>query len=136
MREFFHGWRRKMGCVALVMACLISSVWARSHHIADEIRVTVAGREHVVASMVGRFMWRSNDKSKTTNRESYWMLHDVEDLGLTAESLEPLLAIPPELRHLHARQWVISYWPVATTLTLLSAYLFLGKARSKVERDA
>ena len=30
MREFFHGWRRKMGCVALVTACALTFEWLRS----------------------------------------------------------------------------------------------------------
>ena len=30
MREFFKGWRRKAGCVALVVACAFTSLWVRS----------------------------------------------------------------------------------------------------------
>ena len=29
MREFFHGWRRKLGCVLLVMAAVLTRKWGR-----------------------------------------------------------------------------------------------------------
>lgn len=31
MREFFRGWRRKVGCVALVLACGFATGWMRSY---------------------------------------------------------------------------------------------------------
>ena len=31
MREFFRGWRRKVGCVTLVMACALALNWAASY---------------------------------------------------------------------------------------------------------
>jgi hypothetical protein len=30
MWEFFRGWRRKAGCVTLVMACAIAAIWVKS----------------------------------------------------------------------------------------------------------
>jgi len=38
MREFFHGWRRKVGCVALVMAV----AWMRSQQMRDSLQVRIA----------------------------------------------------------------------------------------------
>src|SRR5258708_4117292 len=35
MHTFFHGWRRKAGCVALVMACVFTGIWIRSYRIVD-----------------------------------------------------------------------------------------------------
>ena len=31
MGDFFHGWRRKVGCVTLVMACALALHWAGSY---------------------------------------------------------------------------------------------------------
>lgn len=31
MREFFKGWRRKVGCVTLLMALLLAVGWVRSY---------------------------------------------------------------------------------------------------------
>ena len=40
MREFFRGWRRKTGCVTLVMACALIGAWLRSYVICDEIQIS------------------------------------------------------------------------------------------------
>ena len=39
MREFFKGWRRKAGCVTLVMVLLLTSAWIRSYVAGDVLRV-------------------------------------------------------------------------------------------------
>jgi hypothetical protein len=35
MKEFFQGWRRKMGVATLVMACVLSGLWMRSRIFDD-----------------------------------------------------------------------------------------------------
>jgi len=35
MGEFFKGWRRKMGCITLVMACMFIVGWVRSYFYMD-----------------------------------------------------------------------------------------------------
>lgn len=35
MKEFLHGWRRKVGCISLVMACVLSGLWLRSRIFYD-----------------------------------------------------------------------------------------------------
>ena len=35
MGEFFHGWRRKVGVLTLVMACVLMGVWFRGQTIQD-----------------------------------------------------------------------------------------------------
>src|SRR5947209_2489025 len=35
MNNFFHGWRRRAGCVTLVMACVFMAGWVRSFKTAD-----------------------------------------------------------------------------------------------------
>ncbi|MDB5345770.1 MAG: hypothetical protein JWP89_4147 [Schlesneria sp.] len=44
MRDFFHGWRRKLGCVTLVMACAVSSAWLRSYSRNDRLDGWIAAR--------------------------------------------------------------------------------------------
>jgi len=39
MREFFKGWRRKVGCVTLVMALAACGVWMRGHFVADTVSI-------------------------------------------------------------------------------------------------
>lgn len=38
MREFFRGWRRKVGCLLLVMACLFMGLRVRSRFYEDDLR--------------------------------------------------------------------------------------------------
>lgn len=37
MRTFFHGGRRKLGCVALLLACVVAGMWFRSQIYGDFI---------------------------------------------------------------------------------------------------
>ncbi|MDB5343116.1 MAG: hypothetical protein JWP89_1493 [Schlesneria sp.] len=37
MREFFHGWRRRVGCVTLVMALALMGFWMRSRIVFDRL---------------------------------------------------------------------------------------------------
>ena len=39
MRDFFHGWRRKVGCITLVMALCSLVILIRSHVIMDVLTV-------------------------------------------------------------------------------------------------
>lgn len=49
MREFFRGWRRKAGCVTLVMACFTMVGWTRSRFVFDNIDVIVNDQTYVTA---------------------------------------------------------------------------------------
>lgn len=39
MRDFFKGWRRKIGVATLVMACVFTAGWIRSFAISDFLRM-------------------------------------------------------------------------------------------------
>lgn len=43
MRDFFKGWRRKVGCVTLVMALACIGLWIRGYDVGD--RITFDGRQ-------------------------------------------------------------------------------------------
>ena len=40
MGEIFHGWRRKAGCVALMMACLALNGWLWALHMPERSSAT------------------------------------------------------------------------------------------------
>ena len=56
MGDFFHGWRRKIGCVTLVMACVFMSGWvssirashASAYSITDTSRIRLTSRDATV----------------------------------------------------------------------------------------
>ena len=43
MREFFRGWRRKLGCIALVMAISACAQWWRSYALVDQVQLPIGG---------------------------------------------------------------------------------------------
>jgi hypothetical protein len=61
MYTFFHGWRRKMGCVTLMLACGLMAMWMRSDFLLDRTMFVIAGRQHDVQSLDGKISW-SQDK--------------------------------------------------------------------------
>ena len=62
MREFFRGWRRKLGYVALVMAICMLGAWARSRTIIDTIEIrpnptSVFSARFALESMTFELSW-------------------------------------------------------------------------------
>lgn len=117
MGEFFHGWRRKLGCVALVMAGLLASGWVRSHSCFDRAHMDWPSRSerHYVGSEKGRIWWMCIPYNPP-----------VYSVGWETEMI--YRATQCDWRF-DEDSWVIPYWPLAVPLTLLSAYLILWKPR-------
>ena len=55
MGDFFHGWRRKVGLLTLVMACVFTAGWIRADGICDEIHIIHDGDAGVAFSDVAEF---------------------------------------------------------------------------------
>jgi hypothetical protein len=156
MREFFRGWRRKVGCVTLVMACGCTVLWTRSFIHLDQISVSDSIRSDNLTSRDGGLRWRCLEKVGTPEKERgsrSWSAYS-----------EPLAIIPgPEVlfeRWKDARgtefhrmwnfcgidirefRWtepersryraaLLPYWSITIPLMFLSAYLILWKPRKR-----
>ena len=48
MPEFFHGWRRKVGCSLLLVAIGLCTLWARSELVEDNLSIPSGDRRHLV----------------------------------------------------------------------------------------
>ena len=58
MREFFRGWRRKAGCVTLVMALVFMAGWIRRLLISDILLIGVAvDSDTLLTSTEGGLCW-------------------------------------------------------------------------------
>lgn len=44
MKNFFHGWRRKTGCLTLMLACALCSLWLRSLRTNDRVDGYIVSR--------------------------------------------------------------------------------------------
>jgi len=158
MGDFFHGWRRKTGCVTLVMACLVTAGWARSFLVTDEL--TVPGRLFpsckskilLYSSIRGieiERQWSDNEGADFANANGALNAYPVtsndyrkgrspfDSWGLTIDETSSLCGFVVEVGHLKHNgkvlAWVAPYWSLVLPPTLLSAYLILWKPRKRAE---
>lgn len=113
MGGYLKPWQRKMGVVTLMLAVLFTGVWVRSLVVNDRIMIgDITGNYSVFYGIAGL----------GTSRHSIVLLTYEADtsvptapgvLKVMAFRLAPSIAIP--------------LWPIACSLTLLTAYLLLGK---------
>ena len=160
MREFFHGWRRKAGCVALVMACLLMVVWVRSLFVLDKFLFSQKQSVHAISSMDGNCSWLSvtpfsdvipsgwslqprwvpsplTENSRRNHNCFDWNGIDIhwrwhwDGFNFGAISSETF-GTPPNDTYISRHEiWQIPYWFIILPLTLLSAYLILWKPRKR-----
>ena len=151
MGDYFKPWRRKIGMIPLVLACVFSAGWVRSQRIQDQIWVQQQQSLHVFVSMDGVVSWTrsspfflnipvrwvSKDSTKMV-RQNSWDGGDVHwhwqrggfDFG--AASFEEATSkghAGPWTRRIEV--WQVPFWSIVTPLTLLSAFLLLSWPRAK-----
>jgi len=138
MRDFFKPWRRKAGCVTLVLACAFAAGWVRSLFICDVL-------------FVHRYVFGSNNGLLT------WVLcqDQGESYSYRAKKLEPVFLTLIDVEW--SSGWdkfrigagrngnptgnrvkfaIAPYWSVVLSLTVLSAYLLLAKPQVAIPKDA
>lgn len=113
MHEFFRGWRHKVGCVTLVMACVMAGLWVRSYLADDHIWVGTPYRRLAVLSQEGNFSWESNPPSSSSFHFDY---------GVTSINT---------MFRFESLAYATPYWAIIVPLTLVSAYLILWKPRKR-----
>lgn len=154
MREFIRGWRRKAGCVTLVMACVVMVAWVRSRIIIDTLKPTTrcfisSERGSIVCDCIDSHpqsspvpgVWRSKsisegyetvfDHARHANPKWRWDFRwGYHGFFAGAGTSSP----PFSIRH---RILACPHWAVVLPLTLLSAYLIIRNPRKrKAEFDA
>lgn len=146
MLEFFRGWRRKAGCVTLVMACAVAGMWMRSFTIFEGFWALGPRGNHGIFSVDGTLRWWTIDF--TYRMKPRW--YSTRIAG-SREILDPWSDGQMEWQRRYAgfvigsgytealgepvakRLWIIPYWPLVLSLTLLSAYLLLWQPRKRTE---
>ena len=135
MREFFRGWRRKVGCVTLVMACVLMAGWVRSLQVIEAISLPgtlnkttlLMSNPHVLTLIfgpeespadTGYFWFESRDENPLDDFADAWSWRfcgfGVADVHTDGEFITV---------------WMLPYWAFTIPLTLLSAYLIVWKPR-------
>lgn len=149
MGEFFLGWRRKLGVVTLVIACVVLSAWIRSTST-----VAILGYDGdftsvcICASRRG-ITWTSYTRPQQFLSEATgWTWEYVQ--GSEHEWYEPMFL------EIEAYSWVfagyiffwkqttetacggaivnVPYWSIVIPLTAISAWLLLSKTRKLIPK--
>jgi hypothetical protein len=149
MREIFHGWRRKLGCITLLLALALTGLWIRSRSTLDEFHLWKQQQTSVIVAsekaclVLGR-LWNVSpsivlgpyiemDRERTISGGRIVHAADLEiesrwgsdGLGLVKRFQQPPLSV----KNIKLDLLIIPYWCVVWPLTLLSAWLLLSKPR-------
>jgi len=144
MGEFFKGWRRKIGVVALVMACVFIAGWVRSFSMMDFM---------LLPSLQGNDP-RRLDRCLVSWDQCLVVLREGRRTGSYISS-RPYGDLRDRLFNNPALEWkwsgfgfgsgatkgaplhslvAVPYWSIVIPLTLISAYLLLSKPRSPSQK--
>ena len=152
MLSFFHSWRRKVGAVTLVMACVLLGCWTRSRNIVDSIETQTPAAHCIFVSGGGRFLFVIGKHSILQMRRSQTEVRlgvlPITALPTNSANIEwnayPAKAVsvwpgngagPDASRYDGNERGMFDYWLIALPLTLLSAYLILWKPRKRTGPD-
>ena len=148
MREFFKGWRRKVGCVTLVKACMMTVMWVRSSCIFDsamlsigDLRLLFMSNNHKSGVILHKdrpidiVIVEVTDGRKIVN---FWRF-DKSRFESQHFMFKPIVAGVGKVFCSDGSRLseitLMPYWVVAIPLTLLSAYLLLSTPRKRTEAD-
>jgi hypothetical protein len=142
MREFFRSWKRKIGVLMLVMACVLTAGWLRSLSgldiigtpILNQIAIGIESKGSYIGLLiaeapngsVGHPVWHRYTSAQIDGwvRSSPQAVVEVHPLGMIhigfAES--PIA---------FSRNCLVPYWTVTLPIALISAWCLLSKSRAK-----
>lgn len=133
MGDFFHGRRRKLGCVTLVVAVLLMVGWVRSHLMDDIIRPIQGQTSLVFASsndsLFFGLIWDMPPFSIWDTDQSNSLKRDLDsDANFKWSALFFGFGVGSAFNDpVSAALLMIPYWSLVLPLTILSAWLLLRK---------
>src|SRR5437016_951517 len=127
MREFFRSWRRKVGVVALVMACVLAASWIRSLAASDTVWIRIGDRYQVLHHCDGGITLDSYEIPSAFREVFPSFARHSQGFGPDYEQ---------PLAYVDSGGWMVPYSLLAIPMTLLSACLILWKPRPKDNRHA
>ena len=148
MREFFRGWRRKVGVVTLVMACVMTGMWFRSRTEWESLEVAVGARGLVAVelergSVTLAYRWlEENTPLGTSISASSFNWHGAspvsDEINLWPELGTNLWSETSSIGPIVSGKATYVRLPLLTAmalLTVVSAYLLLWKPRKRTEPE-
>ena len=136
MPAFFKPWRRKIGVLTLVMACVFLGGWVRSLSIEDKVTIPIPQAASVeFLSMQSKFCltrysrpqrceWKSTPMKNVTNHPMNLLSADWSMRFCGLRLFTNLHAYGDKTAGL-----LVPYWMPVVPITLLSVFLLLSKSR-------
>lgn len=155
MREFFRGWKRKAGCLTLVLVLLFLVGWVRSWSHFDCVNVPIGNYSEVTAASSNHVLGLSHYTIEDPSESSFDFWSNPETgrieavLGLDGSDVDGINCLGWSIRGagffmgraeqisdgtFQVRFAVIPYWLIVFPMTLLSACLLLSRAFSSTVR--
>ena len=143
MGDFFKPWRRKIGLVTLVMACLAMGAWVRSHAVSDQIRFMSSGYGYNFRSQFGRMnagiFWAADgaDNSFYFSLGRSWVGQKLPDIDYGKPSKTfgfSYFVGENDLMRAMRVGVEFPYWSIVLPLTALSAFLLLTNPRQSKQK--
>lgn len=156
MYEFLRGWKRKVGVVTLVLACVFAAGWVRSDTYSDTITRPLSNGTYTEirsengyllstrtvlhdASDLPSFSWRTLLSCDPNGVYLYYRDHSIgwRAIGfaiggqLLQDEGKSNRRVGKRSLFKERRTWFASYQTVVLPLTLLSAWHLLSKPRRK-----
>jgi len=137
MDDFFHGWRRKLGVVTLLMALVLMGGWLRSFSATDEIQIGIINQcLQEVRTSWGELHWASWKDRPISLRWTNW---PAQQPSVHRKHFSEWL-VRHEVRQSNAdnitrlgQVVIFPYWSITIPLTLISAFLLLSKPRKSTQ---
>jgi hypothetical protein len=141
MREFFRGWKRKVGVITLVLACMFAGGWKRGLAAKEVVRLCVADElTYFFVSNGSWLYWQGVRGKPELNTPKaigdirvgpVYFSTDVDngDYRYVLQA-EQRSFYPEEKRYgYRITSWAIPYWSIVLPLTAISTWLLLSKPR-------
>jgi len=155
MKEFFKGWRRKVGCVTLLMALFLTGMWIRSFKIFDNFWITSLQNRNSLSSSDGciRLGHAHANEARVTKWDVKYDSHVIKRKAKSASNFtehdfsrvagdfylksathnwghySDLVQTPGPPISVRLISAQVPYWSIVIPLTLLSAWLLISKSR-------
>jgi hypothetical protein len=118
MKEFFQGWRRKLGVATLVMALVFIGCWIRGFYVEDWMFVSFDNRTYLLRSDRGGFSCNRCDTPIPAGTPLHGSQPVMQIVVLVTGPVSP-------------DDFFVYYSGLAIPLTLLSTYLIFWKPRKR-----
>ena len=146
MSEFFRGWRRKVGCVTLVLACIAATAWVRSYVLFEKFCYRIerfsTSHQHLYSTN-GQIWWsrlleeegglhcRWHYSSKSSNV----IICNAEDITWRWKAGEFEFGEFPDIGIGKVTYAIIPYWSIVLPLTIISAFLLLSRSGKTTPKE-